>query len=99
MTLRAIWVRIKNLPPGSALSRAVDPEQWRIEHFIAADIYDLIAVANGVVQGHSKTPLAPYERPGDRAIKKKKQAEIDRKILEATNRFRRQLAAGGDFDE
>lgn len=95
-TLRDVWLRIKHLPPGSALSRAVDPEQWRAEHYIAADTYDLIAVSGGVKLVGSSDPVA-YERPGDKAIKAAKQQEMDRKLRESRDRFQRQLAAGGDF--
>jgi hypothetical protein len=95
--LRDTWLRIKHLPPGSALSRVVDPEQWRTEHYMAADTYDLIAVSGGVKLTGSPEPVR-YERPGDREIKRAKQEAMDRKLRESRERFQRQLAAGGDFD-
>ena len=96
-TLRDIWQRIKHLPPGSAMDRVVNPEQWRAEHYIQADTFDLLAVSGRVtLAGSSDAPV--YERPGGKAIKRAKQKDMDRKLRESRDRFQRQLAAGGDFD-
>lgn len=98
MSLRGIWVRIKHLPPGSALSRLVDPDQWRLEHHMIADLYDLTAIAGGVTTSEtSKTPVT-YERPSDQRARVVKEQERDRKIRESRDRLKKQLVVGGDVD-
>lgn len=96
-SLREIWVRIKNLPPGSAFSRQADPDQWRVEHELAAATFDLIAVS-GHVQDKATKATPTFERPAERRQRAAAEQERNTRIAEARDRFRRQLAAGGDFD-
>jgi hypothetical protein len=63
-TLRAIWVRVRMLPPDSAVKRAVDPHGWRLEHYMLADIFDVLAGANWQRAGDGKAKRpGPYPRP------------------------------------
>lgn len=97
MSLRKIWTIIRHLPPGSAVSRAVDPEQWRLEHHMLADVYDLVAIADGVHVKDSKTPIR-YERPAMRAEREEQERKRAAMLRDDRGRFARQLAAGGDVD-
>ncbi len=96
MPLWKVWAIIRNLRPESALHRKVNPDQWRAEHYILADLFDLLAVGNGVVQQGTKNPVK-YERPHERADRLKREQRRDQILRESRDRFRRQLQAGGDF--
>lgn len=92
MTLRKIWVVIRNLRPDSALGRKANPEQWRRDNYQLADLYDLLLAVNT----DGKKERKWYPRPGDIERAEVKDAEKLRKIRESRDRFRQQLAAGGD---
>lgn len=79
MSLRAIWVRIENLGPNSAFSRAVN-EQWGIEHHLLASIIDVLNLANWQRGGTEQNKPEPIARPGVKTKKEKykEQAEAER---------------------
>jgi hypothetical protein len=89
-----IWALIQNLQPGSALNRKVDPEQWRLEHHMIADLFDLTAMGSGVVD--AKKAPAKYERPADRELRRVREDRIAQRLRDDQGRFAKQLAAGGD---
>lgn len=85
MPLRKVWQIIRNLPTTSAFGRAVDPEQWRAEHHILANIFDALASANWQRGGDDgvKRP-APYPRPGVPSEEDQERA----RFLEQVEKFR-----------
>lgn len=90
MSLRAIWVRIENLPPESAFGYAVN-ERWQLSDHLSATIIDELRNANWQRGGgtDSNRPK-PVERPG--VITKE---DKHRAMLEAERERRRKLAEGG----
>lgn len=100
MSLRKIWSIIRGLPSDSAVGRTVNPEQWRAEHKILADLWDLTLAVNTVPDKRGRKPaLKWYPRPGDEERAAEKERAQLEKIRAARVRFRKQLVAGGDFDD
>lgn len=78
LSLRRLWVLIKNLPPNSAFVQAVVGGPHYTERAILADIFDVLAAANWQRGADPKNPPPkpkPYPRPGDAS---RVQAERDR---------------------
>lgn len=66
-SLRRIETLIYQLPHNSALHRALDPDQWGVEHYLLANVIDVLQAANWQRGYNPKNPAPrpqPHPRPG-----------------------------------
>lgn len=94
---------VENLPPDSATARATRGHNWLDEHYMVADLIDVLRqLAAWQVAAHSKDGQyrqpPPYFRPEHRADEEAKQAKRERAAEQAIaylDHYRAQRAAEG----